>query len=78
MYPPGIPIVVRGEILSSKCIDLLNQLHRILSNSAITEEDKDNDSILLGEGCTVTGSASPTLATIRVIKNANHDTKPSN
>lgn len=60
-YPPGIPVVIRGERLTAGHVKALTALQAGL------EEDVKGRESGLGSGCTVTGCSDRSLQTVRVI-----------
>ena len=47
-YPPGIPVLIRGEEITQEHLNLLTRI--------ATGEDRDtNNGFRLGSGCTVSG-----------------------
>ena len=77
IYPPGIPLLVRGELVTIAHVNTLETLARSLSllknretsSNSVSDEDNDEAMVetLVGSGCTVTGCVDSTLQTIKII-----------
>lgn len=64
-YPPGVPLVIAGEVIDTLHVEKLKELRDALA--ARLERDRIGlSSHSLGSGCTVTGCSALTLETIQV------------
>jgi arginine/lysine/ornithine decarboxylase len=63
VYPPGIPLLVRGEVLRKGHLQLLMRLQ-----AAVAAQGDGQASALLGKGCTVTGASDKMLNSIRLYR----------
>lgn len=73
MYPPGIPVLARGEVIQDSHLQVLARLHRSLAISTPNSSAKTNNAVAAGaggggfpSGTTVTGCTNATLGTILV------------
>lgn len=69
-YPPGIPVVVRGEVVGQDALRGLVDLARNLKPETGSEASKDAEGGGLGSGRSVVGCSDPTLTTITVFDTA--------
>ena len=69
-YPPGIPLVVRGEHVTSAHVAELQALAQYMGRKSGDDNngDGDDDGVdALGSGCTIVGASDKTLCTIKVV-----------
>ena len=67
-YPPGIPVLIRGEEITEEHLQLLCRLSYGSEDDA--DVTVDVKKFALGSGCTVTGWSDPSKNTIKVYKSS--------